>query len=59
MGLESLSMTARGMELGQAAHRFFSPLYLVAMAVGCYRPKTEDEKLHVPMCVRMCLSDCL
>lgn len=44
MGLESLSMNARGMELSEAARRFFSPPCSVAMALGSHKPKTLDEK---------------
>lgn len=46
-------MTAREMELSQAAHRFFSPWYSVAMAPCSYRPKTEDVK-HIPESVSVC-----
>lgn len=58
MGFKSLSMTARGMELGQAAHRFFSRLYLVAMTLSSEWPKTEDEKCahsNMRMFVHVCL----
>lgn len=52
MGLESLGMTARGMELGQPACAFFSPVYLVAMALSSYGLQTEDEKCA---CSNMCV----
>lgn len=57
MGFESFSMTARGMEFVQAAHRFFSPWYLVAMTPCSYRPKTEDEKhTRSNKSIRACVS---
>lgn len=57
MGLQSLGMTARGMELGQAAHRFFSPPCSVAMALRSHRPKTQDEKRvrSTSVCAPVCL----
>lgn len=60
MGFESLSMTARGMELGQAAHGFFSPRYSVAMAPSAYTdPKQRMRNMHVPVCVCVCMCVCV
>lgn len=54
MGFENLSTTARVMELGQPARRFFSPLYLVAMTLSCYRPKQRMRNVplqYIHVCV--------